>query len=240
MIMMPSSPSFILSTPLSLNIWTYFSISVSAWGQARSKLGGVDTSILHHAFISIFIALWAVITHYVTIHLPILSYFTRFTWRGRMPASGILGWKRSKYWRPILHSSKSPETPRKSFLELIRIIEQRKYQRVPTARLGGWGARPPTGRPLSLGPLVALWCPSSAIWRLLPRNKSRQAYGTKLHRHEAEPWRNQSRAPTELFCQGNFPPGGGNHHHHHHQRSSHWEGVNLHQHLHQHHLLSKP
>ena len=33
-----------------------------------------DTSILHHAFISIFIALWAVITHYVTILMPILSY----------------------------------------------------------------------------------------------------------------------------------------------------------------------
>ena len=40
---------------------------------------GSDTSILHHAFISIFIALWAVITHYVTIRMPILSYFTRFT-----------------------------------------------------------------------------------------------------------------------------------------------------------------
>ena len=31
------------------------------------------------AFISIFIASWAVITHYVTILMPILSYFTRFT-----------------------------------------------------------------------------------------------------------------------------------------------------------------
>ena len=97
MIMMPSCPYFLLLTPLSLNMWTYFSISAFAWGQARSKLGGVDTSILHHAFISIFIALWAVITHYVTILMPILSYFTRFTWRGRMPAAGILGWKRSKY-----------------------------------------------------------------------------------------------------------------------------------------------
>ena len=46
---------------------------------ARSKLGGVDTSILHHAFISIFIALWAVIKRYVTILMSILSYFTRFT-----------------------------------------------------------------------------------------------------------------------------------------------------------------
>ena len=97
MIMMPSCPYFILSTPLPLNMWTYLSLSASAWGQVKSKLGGVDTSILHHAFISIFIALWAVITHYVTILVPILSYFTRFAWRGGMPAAGILGWKRSKY-----------------------------------------------------------------------------------------------------------------------------------------------
>ena len=79
MIMMPSCPYFIFIDTSTLNMWTYFSISASAWGQARSKLGGVDTSILHHAFISIFIVLWAVITHYVTILIPILSYFTRFT-----------------------------------------------------------------------------------------------------------------------------------------------------------------
>ena len=45
--------------------------------RAEEELG--DTSILHHAFISIFIALWADITHYVTILMHILSYFTRFT-----------------------------------------------------------------------------------------------------------------------------------------------------------------
>ena len=56
MIMMPLCSYFILSTPLSLNMWTYFLISAFAWGQARCKLGGVDTSILHHAFISLFIA----------------------------------------------------------------------------------------------------------------------------------------------------------------------------------------
>ena len=39
----------------------------------------VDTSILHHAFISIFIPLWAITTHYVTILMPFLSYFIRFT-----------------------------------------------------------------------------------------------------------------------------------------------------------------
>ena len=120
-----------------------------------SKLGGVDTSILHHAFISIFIALWAAITRYGTILMAILSYFTRFTLRGRMPAVGILGWKRSKYWKPILHSSKNHETPQKSVLELIRITEQTKYQRGPTPWSRGWGARPtPWARPLPRGPPV--------------------------------------------------------------------------------------
>ena len=37
-IMMPSCPYFILSTPLPLNMWTYLSLSAFAWGQARSKL----------------------------------------------------------------------------------------------------------------------------------------------------------------------------------------------------------
>ena len=59
-------------------------------------------------------------------------------------------------------------------------------------------------------------------------------------RNSAAMRRNQSRAPAEMFCRGNFPPGGGNHHHRHHHRSSHREGVNQHQHLHQHHLLSNP
>ena len=52
-------------------------------------------------------------------------------------------WKRSKYWKPILHSSKNPETPRKSVLELIRIIEQKKHQRGPTPWPGGWGRAHP-------------------------------------------------------------------------------------------------
>ena len=123
-----------LSTPLSLNMWTYFLISVSAWGQARSKLGGVDTSILHHAFISIFVALWAIITHYVTILMPFLSYFARFTWRGRMPAARILAWKRSKFEIPILHNSKSRENQRGYILEFIKNSRPKKYQRGASRR----------------------------------------------------------------------------------------------------------
>ena len=99
----------------------------------------------------------------------------------------------------------------------------------------------PGRAPCLVGPLVALRCPSSAIWSLSLRKKNhKQAFGTRLRRHEAEPWRNQSRALVELFCRGHIPPGGRNHLHRHHQRSSHREGSNLHQHLHQHHLLSNP
>ena len=68
-----------------------------------------------------------------------------------MPAAGILGWKRSKYYRPILHNSKSAKTPRKLFLEIIQNIEQKKYVRGATTCPRGWGARPlprgPPGRP---------------------------------------------------------------------------------------------
>ena len=49
-------------------------------------------------------------------------------------------WKRSKHWKPILHSSKSPETPQNNFLELIRISKPKKYTRGPTPCPGD---RPP-------------------------------------------------------------------------------------------------
>ena len=35
----------------------------------------IDTSILHHAFISIFIALWAIITHYVNTYAYSLLFY---------------------------------------------------------------------------------------------------------------------------------------------------------------------
>ena len=85
-----------------------------------------DTSILHHAFISIFIALWAVITHYISILMAILSYFTRFIMKREYADSWNSGWKRSKPWKPILHNSKRPETPRNNFLDLIKKIGQKK------------------------------------------------------------------------------------------------------------------
>ena len=90
----------------------------------------------------------------------------------------------------------------------------------------GVGVRPtPWARPPASW---APWWPSDAhllLYGVFRRGKNhKQAFGTRLRRHEAEPWRKQSRALAELFCRGHFPPGWGNHRHRHHQRSSHGRG----------------
>ena len=142
--------------------------------RVRIREEGHDTSILHHVFISIFIPLWAVTTHYISILMAILSYFRRFTMKRGNAGSWNSGWKRSKHWKPILHCSKNPETPWNLFLQLVKIIERKKHLRGPTPWPGGWGARPPLlgTPPYLLGPLVAPRCPSSPIWGLLPWKKS--------------------------------------------------------------------
>ena len=73
-IMMPSCPYFIF---IDASTSKHGDIFIVIGYRLRTIL--VDMSILHHAFISIFIALLAVISHYVTILVAILSYFTRFT-----------------------------------------------------------------------------------------------------------------------------------------------------------------
>ena len=62
-----------------------------------------------------------------------------------------------------------------------------------------------TAPPYRVRPPIS-WAPwwASGVHLLLyhhfyPGKNRGQAYGTKLRRHEAEPWRNQSRAPAELF-----------------------------------------
>ena len=58
---------------LSLSMWTCFSILVFAWGQARYKLGGVDTSILHHVFLLLFTMFLSIIMLFGVILMPFLS-----------------------------------------------------------------------------------------------------------------------------------------------------------------------
>ena len=69
------------------------------------------------------------------------------------------GLERSKYWRPILHGSKSPETSWKSISEYIKNTERKKFLRGATPYPRGWGARPtPWARPPTSW---APWWPSS-------------------------------------------------------------------------------
>ena len=73
----------------------------------------------------------------------------------------------------------------------------------------------------------------------LEKNQKR-TFGTK-HRHlEAEPGQEHFCSPAERFRRGKFPPGGGNRSHRYHQQPSHHGRTNLHQHIHQHHLISNP
>ena len=86
------------------------------------------------------------------------------------------------------------------------------------------GGAPPTGHtPISWAPWWASGVHLLLYHHFYPGKNWGQAYRMKLRHHEVEPWWNQSRAPAELFCRGNFPPGRGNHRHRHHQCSSHRE-----------------
>ena len=127
-------------------------------------------------------------------------------------------------------------------MEYIRNIGVNKYQRgatrssQPTWARQGAQARPGglcSPRPTSSAHLLVY----KSFWH---RKNKRSTFGTKRRCLEAEPGQQLFCSQTGRFRLGNFPPGGGNWSHRHHQRSSHREGVNLHQHLHQHHLLSNP
>jgi hypothetical protein len=74
MFMMLLCPYFVfIDTSLSLNMWTWLSVSAFAWGQVRSKLGGVDMSILHHVLLLLFIMFLVIITLCGLILMPFLS-----------------------------------------------------------------------------------------------------------------------------------------------------------------------
>ena len=80
MIIMPSCPYFIfIDTSISKHVDIFFDFGFSLEDKRGLTLGELIRPFCIMLYISIFIALWAVITHYVTILMPILSYFTRFT-----------------------------------------------------------------------------------------------------------------------------------------------------------------
>ena len=136
-----------------------------------------DTSILHHAFMSIFIALWAVITHYISILMAILSYFTRFTVKRGNAGRWNSGWKRSKYWKPmevsfgINKNYWAKETPEGAHTLARRV----------------GGAPTPTGRPLSPGPPGG---PPVSIFRYMKAFTLEKIVGRLMGRNSAATRRN--------------------------------------------------
>jgi len=91
----------------------------------------------------IFIASLAVISLHGTILMPFLSYFARFTWRGRMPATGILAWKWSKVEIPILRNSKRRENQRGFSPQFLKNSGPKKCQRGTRGCPQACTARPP-------------------------------------------------------------------------------------------------
>ena len=69
------------------------------------------------------------------------------------------------------------------------------------------GGRPPCRArpPISWAPWWASDVHLLLYESFYPEKNRGQSDGTRLRRHEAEPWRNQSRAPAEQFCRGHFP-----------------------------------
>ena len=184
-------------------MWTCFSISVFAWGQARSKLGGVDTSILHHVFLLLFIMFLSIIMLFGVILMPFISKYARYAQGGRILAARNLDLKK-------LHQATYSAQLQMSwnftriFMEYIRIIGENYYQRgatrwaqptwarqAPLARPGGsWPPRPTSGAHLLV---------YKSFW---PRKNKERTFGTKHRRLEAELGQEHFCPPAERFCRG--------------------------------------
>ena len=95
-----------------------------------------------------------------------------------------------------------PESLPMIFFQGKRLHIAEDGNRRPTRGPMRQGARPGVGcAPLPRGPPNS---PPAAIFYYMKsftlEKNHKQALGTKHRHHEAEPWRNQSRAPAELFC----------------------------------------
>ena len=127
-------------------------------------------------------------------------------------------------------------------MEYLRIIGANKQQRGATRwAQPTWARQAAQARP---GGLQPPWSTSSAhllVYKsFLPRKNKEKTFGAERRRLEAELGQEHFCPPAERFCRGNFPSEGGNHRHRHHQQLSHLGEGNLHQHLHQHRLISNP
>ena len=96
------------------------------------------------------------------------------------------------------------------FSQYIKNTERKNFTRGATPCPRGWGARPtPWAQPPTSW---APWWPSGdhlLLYGLFRWEKNHKPSSrTKLRRHEAEPWRNQSRVLAGLFCRETSLPEG--------------------------------
>ena len=93
MIMMPSCPYFILSTPLSPNMWTFLRFRLSLEDKRGLSLGELIRPfciMLLHRYLLHYGLLLHIISQYLWLFSLILQ---GLPWRGGMPAAGILAGK---------------------------------------------------------------------------------------------------------------------------------------------------
>ena len=104
---------------------------------------------MHHAFISIFIALWAVITHYVTMLMPFLSYFTSSHEEGECRQLGFWAGKGANIRDIFCTTPNVLKLHKSQFWNILKILgeESTGGGHPPSKRVG---ARP---TPLGVGPL---------------------------------------------------------------------------------------
>ena len=93
MIMMPSCPYFILSTPLSLNMWTYFRYRLPLQDKRGLSLGELIRPFCIMLLYR-YLLHYGLLLHIMSQYLCLFSLILQgLSWRGRMPAAGILAGK---------------------------------------------------------------------------------------------------------------------------------------------------
>jgi hypothetical protein len=145
MIMMLLCPYFVfINTSLSRHVVMIIDIGFRL--RTRSKLGGVDMSILHHVFLLLFIIF---LDHYNTVWCNSNAFsllICKIHRKTEIADSWNSGPEKAISEIHILHNSKWAEISWKIILEYIKNIGLKKYMRVPISCPQGTWAQPPPGR----------------------------------------------------------------------------------------------
>ena len=152
-------------------MWSLFSSSTFAWGQVRSKLGGVDTSILHHYFLLIFTLFLSIIPYYHTILMPFLSKYARYTTKRELSGNSNSGPENWEKGRKITRLQMTWNFTR-NFYWIYMNLWAKDIPEGATIQPQANRVRPPGHALIVVVPWQASRGPSSPIWCVLPYKKS--------------------------------------------------------------------